>query len=107
MTLGIKAQPVRWNSLRQEGQFKIDLAKKKQGLNNEIMNFCARNVENVGKTAQSCVKIVTCLLHHHQLGYWIEHKTKNGNKNTATEYRYFLESNFVGLTDCLFWFIQM
>ena len=28
--------------------------------------------------------------------YWNEYKTKSENKNTANEYRYFLESNFVG-----------
>ena len=28
--------------------------------------------------------------------YWNEYKTKNENKNTATEFRYFLELNFVG-----------
>ena len=29
--------------------------------------------------------------------YWTEYKTKSGNKNTTNEYRYFLESNFVGV----------
>ena len=29
--------------------------------------------------------------------YWNEHKTKSENKNTTKEYRYFLESNFVGV----------
>ena len=29
--------------------------------------------------------------------YWNESKTKSGNKNTTNEYRYFLESNFVGI----------
>ena len=28
--------------------------------------------------------------------YWNEYKTKNENKNTKNEYRYFLKSNFVG-----------
>ena len=28
--------------------------------------------------------------------YWNEYKTKNENKNTTNEYRYFLQSNFVG-----------
>ena len=28
--------------------------------------------------------------------YWNEYKTKSENKDTAWEYRYFLESNFVG-----------
>ena len=28
--------------------------------------------------------------------YWSEYKTKSVNKNAANEYRYFLESNFVG-----------
>ena len=28
--------------------------------------------------------------------YWNEYKTKNENKNRTNEYRYFLESNFVG-----------
>ena len=27
--------------------------------------------------------------------YWTEYKTKGENKNTANEFRYFLESNFV------------
>ena len=27
--------------------------------------------------------------------YWSEYKTKSENKNTANEYRYFLESKFV------------
>ena len=29
--------------------------------------------------------------------YWNEHKTKSQNKNTTNKYRYFLESNFVGV----------
>ena len=29
--------------------------------------------------------------------YWNEYKTKSGNKNTTNEYRYFLESCFLGL----------
>ena len=29
--------------------------------------------------------------------YWSEFKTKSGNKNTTNKYRYFLESNFVGV----------
>ena len=29
--------------------------------------------------------------------YWNEYKTKSENKNTANEFRYFLESNFVRL----------
>ena len=29
--------------------------------------------------------------------YWNEYKTKSENKNTANEYRYFLESDFVGV----------
>ena len=29
--------------------------------------------------------------------YWKECKTKSENKNTTNEYRYFLESNFVGV----------
>ena len=29
--------------------------------------------------------------------YWNEYKTKNEKKNTTNEYRYFLESNFVGV----------
>ena len=33
--------------------------------------------------------------------YWNEYKTKSKNKNTTNDYRYFLESNFVG-TDRLF-----
>ena len=30
--------------------------------------------------------------------YWNEHKTKNENKNTAKEYRYFLKLNFVDVS---------
>ena len=29
--------------------------------------------------------------------YWNEYKTKSENKNTANQYRYCLESNFVGV----------
>ena len=29
--------------------------------------------------------------------YWNEYKSKNDNKNTANEFRFFLESNFVGV----------
>ena len=29
--------------------------------------------------------------------FWNENKTKSENKNTTNEYRYFLESNFVGV----------
>ena len=29
--------------------------------------------------------------------YWNKYKTKNENKSITNEYRYFLESNFVGL----------
>ena len=29
--------------------------------------------------------------------YWNEYKTKSDNKNTTNEFRYFLESNFVGV----------
>ena len=29
--------------------------------------------------------------------YWNEYKTKSENKKTTSEYRYFLESNFVGV----------
>ena len=37
--------------------------------------------------------------------YWNDYKTKSENKNTANEYRYFPESNFLGVNS-LFWFIQ-
>ena len=30
--------------------------------------------------------------------YWNEYKTKSKNKNTTNEYRYFLESNLVGVS---------
>ena len=30
-----------------------------------------------------------------RLVYWNEYKTKSGNKNTANEFRFFLQSNFV------------
>ena len=29
--------------------------------------------------------------------YWNEYKTKSENKNTTQQYRYFLESNFLGV----------
>ena len=29
--------------------------------------------------------------------YWNEYKTKSENKNTGNDYRYFIESKFVGL----------
>ena len=35
-------------------------------------------------------------------GYWNEYKTKNENKTTTNEYRYFLESNFVGVNRLFF-----
>ena len=33
---------------------------------------------------------------------WNEHKAKRENKNTTNEYRYFLESNFVGVNRLFF-----
>ena len=39
--------------------------------------------------------------------YWNEYETKSDNKNITNEYRYFLESNFVGASRCFFWFIQI
>ena len=33
--------------------------------------------------------------------YWNEYKTKNENKNTSNECRYFLESNFIGVDGLL------
>ena len=38
--------------------------------------------------------------------YWNEYETKSENKNTTKEYRYFLESNFVGCHRYFFLFIQ-
>ena len=32
--------------------------------------------------------------------YWNEYKTKNENKDTKNKYRYFLESNFIGVNRC-------
>ena len=32
-----------------------------------------------------------------RLVYWNDYKTKSENKNTTNEYRFFLESNFVGV----------
>ena len=32
-----------------------------------------------------------------RLVYWNEYKTKSENENTTNEYRYFLESNFIGV----------
>ena len=34
--------------------------------------------------------------------YWNEYKTKSENKNTKNEYRYFLQSNFVGVSRLFF-----
>ena len=34
--------------------------------------------------------------------YWNEYKTKRKNKNTTIEYRYFLESNFIGINRLFF-----
>ena len=34
--------------------------------------------------------------------YWNEYKTKSENKNTTNKYRYFLESNFVGVNRFFF-----
>ena len=34
--------------------------------------------------------------------YWNEYKTKSENKNTTSEYRYFIKSNFVGVINRLF-----
>ena len=34
--------------------------------------------------------------------FWNEYKTKYENKNTTNEYRYLLESKFVGVNRCLF-----
>ena len=36
-----------------------------------------------------------------------EYKTKSDNKNTTNEFRYFLDSDFVGVNGYLFSFIQM
>ena len=33
--------------------------------------------------------------------YWNEYKTKSENKTTTNEYRYFIESNFVGVNRLL------
>ena len=38
--------------------------------------------------------------------YWNEYKTKNEHKNTTNEYRYFAESNFIGV-DRLFMLIYL
>ena len=35
--------------------------------------------------------------------YWNEYKTKSDNKNTTNEFRYFLESNFVGAHRLFVW----
>ena len=32
-----------------------------------------------------------------RLVYWNEYETKSENRNTANEFRYFFESNFVGV----------
>ena len=34
--------------------------------------------------------------------YWNEYKTKRKNKNNTIEYRYFLESNFIGINRLFF-----
>ena len=40
--------------------------------------------------------------------YWNEYNAKNENENTTNEYRYFLESKFIGVDRFFFffWFIQ-
>ena len=35
------------------------------------------------------------------MGYWNEYKTKSENKSKASEYKYFLESNLVGVNRLL------
>ena len=39
--------------------------------------------------------------------YWNEYKTKSGNKNTTSEYRYFFESNFICANKLFVYFIQI
>ena len=37
--------------------------------------------------------------------YWNEYNAKNENENTTNEYRYFLESKFIGVDRFFFFFL--
>ena len=52
-----------------------------------VVNLSARDKQNFLKLLSKGFEILV---------YWNEYKTKGENKNTTNEYRYFLESNFVG-----------
>ena len=38
--------------------------------------------------------------------YWNEYKIKNDNKDTTTDFRYFIESNYVGVNMLLIYLNQ-
>ena len=78
------------------------------GSDNVHDNYNANNIFTI-KGTQLYVPVVTLSTNdNHKLSkllskgfersvYWNKYKTKSENKNTTNEYRYFLESNFVGL----------
>ena len=57
-------------------------------LNVPVANISARDNQKLSKFLSKGFE---------RSAYWNEYKTKSENKNTANEYRYFLESNFVGV----------
>ena len=75
--------------------------------NNSNEDANANNIIFTVKDTKLYVSVVTLLARDNQklskrlnkgferLVYWKEYKTKSDNKNTANEFRYFLESNFV------------
>ena len=63
-----------------------------------VLTLSARDNQEVAKTSQERIwKIV----------YWNEYKTKSDNKNTTSEFRYFLESKFVEVNRLFVLVIQM
>ena len=70
--------------------------------NNIDDNANANNIIFSIKDTKLFVPVVTLLARENQeisklLSKGFEYKTKSENKNSANEYRYFLESNFVGV----------
>ena len=51
-------------------------------------HFSAKNTQKLSKVLRKVFE---------RSVYWKEYKTKSENKNTTNEYRYFLDSNFVGV----------
>ena len=82
---------------------------KVAGNENDINNDSANNTIFKIKDTKLYVSVVTLLVRDSQRlskrlskdfersVYWKEYKTKSEDKNTANEFRYFLESNFVGV----------